>query len=93
MANIRVQQPHQLGQDKAREALGKFEEMLAKYRVKLEWSGSKAKIKGVGVGGDVLVTNSDVTVNVELGMLARAAGVDANKLQSSIARRLQEALV
>jgi putative polyhydroxyalkanoate system protein len=93
MANIRVQQPHQLSQAKAKEAVGQFEEMLGKYRAKLEWNGFSAKIKGIGVGGDVMVSDREVTVNVELGMMARAAGIDAEKLKGSIARRLQEALV
>ncbi len=92
MANIRVQQTHQLSQAKAKEAVGQFEEMLAKYRAKLEWNGNSAKIKGIGVGGDVVVSDKDVVVNVELGMMARAAGIDADKLKGSIARRLQEAL-
>ncbi len=92
MATVRVQQSHQLGKEAARSALHSFEEMLGKYRVKLAWSGSKADIKGTGVSGDVQVSDTTVDVKVELGMMARVAGVDATKLEASIRRRLQEAL-
>lgn len=92
MAQVNVQQAHTLGRDAAVKRLAQLEEMLAKYRAKLEWTGSKAKIKGIGVGGDVTVTDTAVQVQVELGMAARLAGVDAQKLQGSIERRLREAL-
>ncbi len=91
MANVVVIQAHSLGRDRGKAALSSFETMLAKYRVKLDWSGHSAKIKGVGVGGDVQVTDNQVKVTVELGMLARAAGIDATRLQASITKRLQEA--
>ena len=93
MAGVLVKQAHALGRDGAMKKLGSFEELLNKYRVKLEWSGNRAKIKGIGVGGDVVVGDSDVVVNVELGLAAKLAGVDPGKLQHSISKRLQEALV
>lgn len=93
MAQVKVQQMHALGRDVAKQKLSSFEEMLGKYRVKLEWSGHRAKIKGIGVGGDVSVSDSDVQVQVELGLAAKLAGIDAARLQGSIARRLREALV
>jgi putative polyhydroxyalkanoate system protein len=92
MATVLVQQSHALGRDAAKTALASFEEMLGKYHVKLAWSGAKADIKGLGVSGDVIVGDSDVKVRVELGMMARAAGVDAKKLEASITRRLKESL-
>lgn len=92
MATVRVQQPHTLGSAQARTRLASFEEMLGKYRVKLAWSGNKAEIKGTGVSGDVNVSETDVAVRVELGFLAKAAGVDAQKLETSIQKRLKEAL-
>lgn len=80
-----------MGAQGAMGKLASFEELLNKYRVKLEWSGTKAKIKGVGVGGHVAVGDTAVDVEVELGFLAKAAGVDADRLKGSIARRLAEA--
>jgi len=92
MPTVRVNQKHEVGRTRARQALASFEEMLGKYRVRLDWQGDRADIKGVGIGGEVQVTDSAVDVRVELGFLAKAAGVDADRLQGSIQRRLQEAL-
>ena len=92
MATVKVQQAHNLGRDAAMKRMQSFEEMLTKYRVKLDWSGNRAKVKGIGVSGDVAVLDTEVTVALELGFLAKAAGVDADRLQGSITRRLAEAL-
>lgn len=92
MSNVVVRQPHSLGAAGAKSKLDGFAAMLAKYKVKLDWSGNSAKIKGIGVGGGVDVTDTDVTVKVELGFAAKLAGIDPTRLQGSIAKRLQESL-
>ena len=91
MAEVRVVQGHQLTVDEAKNKLESFEAMLTKYGVSLQWSGSSAKVKGFGVSGNIAVTTSDITVVLKLGMMARAAGVDAERLKGSITRRLTEA--
>ncbi len=88
MASVKVQQAHTVGTTGAKAKLAAFESDLAKYKARLDWSGNTAQIKGIGVSGQVQVTDTNVSVNLELGMLARAAGIDAGKLQSSIAKRL-----
>ncbi len=88
MASVKVQQAHALGATTAKSRLAAFEADLAKYKARLDWSGNTAQVKGIGVSGTVQVTDASVAVNLELGMLARAAGVDATKLQNSIAKRL-----
>lgn len=93
MASVKVQQAHALGASVAKSKLAAFESDLAKYKARLDWSGYIAQVKGIGVSGQVHVTEASVSVNLELGMLARAAGVDAGKLQNSIAKRLASALV
>ncbi len=92
MSTIKVTQAHQLSIDDAKSALSGFEQDLKKYMVKLAWSGPNAELKGTGVSGDVKVTTADVTVTVKLGMLAKAAGVKADLLEKSIAKRLKSAL-
>jgi putative polyhydroxyalkanoate system protein len=92
MPNVVVRQPHTLGAAVAKSKLDGFTAMLAKYNVKLDWSGNSAKIKGIGVGGKVDVSDSEVAVTVELGFAAKLAGIDPTKLQGSIGKRLQEAL-
>ena len=92
MSSIKVKEPHSLSKDEAKERLGVFEQSLEKFGVKLAWRGDRADIKGTGVGGDVIVRDDAVEVRLKLGMLARAAGVDAGRLQGSIEKRLKAAL-
>ena len=92
MASVKVHQVHVLGAAAAKGKLAAFESDLAKYKARLDWSGNTAQIKGIGVSGTVQVAEAHVAVNLELGMLARAAGIDAGKLQNSIAKRLASAL-
>ena len=66
--------------------------MVSKYGVKVVWSGYDAEIKGLGITGDIAVTASDITVSIKLGMMAKAAGVKADKLESSIRKRIVAAL-
>jgi len=91
MSTIRVVQPHQQDSQTAKQSFGSFEEMMGKYGVKLKWSGAKAAIKGLGVSGDVVISDQAVTVTIKLGMMAKAAGVDATRLEASIRKRLKAA--
>lgn len=92
MSTVHVRQAHNLGADKAKSALADFQADLQKRGARLDWSGTRADVKGPGVSGDVQVTDDLVEVTVKLGMLARAAGVKADKLQASIEKRLASAL-
>jgi putative polyhydroxyalkanoate system protein len=87
-----VTQSHSLGVEAAKKALSQFEQDVAKYGMKLVWSGPNAEIKGTGASGDVKVTATSVTVVVKLGMMAKVAGVKADLLEKSIEKRLKSAL-
>ena len=91
MADVNVTEPHTLGAAGARAKLGAFEEMLAKYRVKLNWRGDEAKLKGTGVSGKIKLTDADCTVEIKLGMMAKAVGVDPVRLEASVRKRLRAA--
>lgn len=91
MADVRVTQSHTVSLDDAKQKLGSFEDMMKKYGVSAKWSGSHADLKGTGVKGAIDITGSDVRVELKLGMLAKAAGIDADRLHKSIGRRLKEA--
>lgn len=91
MSNVNVTEKHSLSKDEARKRVAGFEDMLSKYGVKAKWSGDKASVKGVGVSGDIAVNDSDVNVNLKLGMMAKAAGIKSDKLESSIRKRLRAA--
>lgn len=92
MSDVVVTEAHSLPLDDVKGRLGAFEQDISKYGMKLEWSGNEAKLKGVGASGGVKVTDKDVTVTVKLGMMAKAAGIKADKLSGSIQKRLKAAL-
>lgn len=91
MTDVRVTQPHSLSRDDAKQQMAGFEEMMKKYGVSARWSGGHADLKGTGVKGSIDVTESSVRVELKLGMLAKAAGIDPARLEKSISRRLKEA--
>ena len=92
MSTIVVTESHSKSIEDARSSLGAFEGDIAKYGMKLIWSGATAELKGTGASGDVKVTDSQVTVTVKLGMMAKMAGVKPDLLEKSIAKRLKAAL-
>lgn len=92
MSTVQVTQAHALGAATAKEKLAPFEQDIKKYGLSLAWKGTHAELKGTGASGDVKVTDSTVTVTVKLGLIAKAAGVDASKLEASIQKRLKAAL-
>ncbi|MBX2811680.1 MAG: polyhydroxyalkanoic acid system family protein [Myxococcales bacterium] len=92
MSKVHVRKAHSLGVEGARVALESFVGELAKRGARLEWAGPTAQVKGPGVSGTVEISPSAVEVSIQLGLLARAAGVKADKLEASISKRLQEAL-
>ncbi len=91
MSTIKVSQPHSLSKDDAKSRLDVFEQQLGKYGVKLDWKGFQAAIKGTGVSGDAEVLDNLVSITIKLGFLAKAAGVDAGKLEGSLRKRLTAA--
>ncbi len=92
MSKVVVQQNHSLNPDEAISKIAGFQEMMGKYGVKAKWKGHHADLRGLGVSGTIDVTNTEVVVTLKLGMMAKAAGVDANRLKNSIEKRLGPAL-
>ena len=92
MSTISITEQHNLGQEVAKDKIGVFEEMVQKFGVKVIWSGFRAEIKGMGISGDIDVQADSIALKLKLGMMAKAAGVKADKLEGSIKRRIQEAL-
>ena len=90
MSEIRVTESHNLGADEARKRIDFFEDMVSKFGVKMKWSGHSASLKGMSVSGSVDVAETQATVVVKLGMLAKRV-VDSARMEKSIRRRLREA--
>ena len=91
MATINITQPHSLSVDEARAKLKSFEDTMSKYGVAAKWSGNKATLKGMAVSGGIDISPSKVDIAIKLGMMARAAGVDPDRLKASIEKRLRAA--
>jgi putative polyhydroxyalkanoate system protein len=91
MSTINISQPHNLSVSEVREKLKTFEETMSKYGVSANWDGAKATLKGMAVSGGIDIGRDKVDIAIKLGMMARAAGVDADRLKASIQKRLQAA--
>jgi len=91
MSTIKVNQSHSLSKEDAKGRLSVFEEQLGKYGIKLDWKDFAAALKGTGVSGGAEIGEDIVSITVKLGWMAKAAGVDAGKLEASIKKRLAAA--
>jgi putative polyhydroxyalkanoate system protein len=91
VSKIQISQRHNLSPEEARERLVEFDQTLQKYGARLDWRGQRATIKGIGVSGVVTIASDEVRVELKLGLIAKAAGVDPKRLQGSIERRLSAA--
>jgi len=92
MGTINIRQEHSLSIDEARTRLASFESQMSQFGAKLVWKGSRAEVSGLGVSGSAVITEGLVELTLKLGMLARAAGVDEDRLKGSISRRLSVTL-
>lgn len=92
MSYVQVRVPHQKDPASVRAQIGSFEEMLNKYAVKITWNGNKAELKNPAVSGEIDIGADYIEVKIKLGMMAKAMGINADKLSGSIRRRLEEAL-
>lgn len=92
MSTITITQPHTMGVEAAKAALQPFEADIAKFGLKLVWNGSNAELKGPFASGDLKLTDTVATVTVKLGMAAKIAGANPDKIQASIEKRLKSAL-
>ncbi len=91
MAKVKVTESHALSTEEAVDRLAVFEEMVSKFGVSLKWKGNHADFKGLGVSGTIDVTESDATIELKLGMMAKAAGIDGERLKGSISKRVRAA--
>ena len=92
MSKVTVVETHAKSVDEIKSGLAQFEEMFTKYMVKVEWAGDQATLSGP-VSGNISIRERELEVNIKLGMMAKMAGIDAGRLEKSIRKRLQAALV
>ena len=91
MSNVNVVVAHSKDPAEIKSGLSQFEEMFAKYMVKMAWSGDRAALSGP-VSGSIEIRAREIEVNIKLGMMAKMAGIDPQRLEGSIRKRLSAAL-
>jgi len=92
MSQVNVKVTHQKDPNSIRDQIGSFEEMLNKYHVQIKWEGNRAELKNPAISGHIDITDEHVEVQIKLGMMAKAMGINAEKLTGSIRKRLEAAL-
>ena len=87
MSKIKLERDHGLGSaDEAKALIGPVEEKLKeRYGVTLDWNGNSAKIKGVGVSGQFNLSDTQILVEIKLGLLLKPM---ARKIEEGLARAL-----
>ena len=91
MSTIKVVESHNKNADDIKNGLSQFEEMFSKYMVKMVWNGHRASLSGP-VSGSIDIRANELEVMIKLGMMAKMAGIDPQRLEGSIRKRLRAAL-
>lgn len=86
MADINIRKSHGLDKDAAKAKVHQIVDEL-EYVDKATWNGAgtKADVKGKGFKGDIEVTDTDLVVNIKLGLLAKAL---KGKIEEQINKRI-----
>ncbi|MBX9755934.1 MAG: polyhydroxyalkanoic acid system family protein [Pseudomonadaceae bacterium] len=86
MAKIKIERPHSLGLAGARAKAEQLAERLAsEYDVRYRWVGNSLEFKRSGADGLIAVTEDQVRVELNLGLLLSAMG-------GSIKREIEKTL-
>ena len=90
MARISVERTHSMGLEAAREKARPLVEKLAsQYGLTPTWAGDTVKLKRSGVNGTLLISDNNVKVDVELGLLMSTM---SGTIKSEIEKALDKAL-
>jgi putative polyhydroxyalkanoate system protein len=73
MADIHVQRAHTMPLKKAKEAANDFAERIKeKFELDYEWAGDTLNFSRSGASGTLVLTKSDITIDLKLGFLLSA---------------------
>ncbi len=90
MATITVERAHSLGREAARGKAEQLAERLAsQYALQYQWSGDTLEFKRKGAHGHIAVSETQVSVNLHLGLLLSAL---SGTIQREIEKGLDESL-
>lgn len=90
MATIDITRKHSIGKDKAREAAeGIAKRLESKLDIKYRWAGDDLKFERSGAKGNIHVTDDEVRVAIDLGMMLRPM---KGKIEQKVHQYLDDAL-
>lgn len=71
MSGFKIRKAHSMEKDELRDAAeGLARELESTHGVRARWSGDSVRIKGAGVDGTLTLTDADLLVDVQLGLMA-----------------------
>ncbi len=85
MAKIHIEKPHTMAVDEVRTKIDGMMGKMKSMGVDTEWQGDTLKVKGKGVKGDVVVSTSQVKVELDLGL-------PASLMKAKIEEKIREGL-
>ncbi len=90
MATIDIRRPHAIGKDRARSAAETVAQRLEqKLQIRYHWDGDDLKFERSGASGCIHVTDQEVRVLVDLGLMLRPM---KGKVEQKVHQYLDEAL-
>lgn len=90
MSQIEIKKQHSLGKAGARKTAQKIADSLSReYNATCKWSGDDLSFNATGVKGKLHVSEDDVAINVNLGLMLRPL---KSKIESSIVAQLDDIL-
>ena len=88
MAGFKIRKAHNMEKDELRDAAeGLARELESTHGVRARWNGDSVRIKGAGVDGTLTLSDADLTVDVQLGLMASPF---KNALRQEVQRYLDE---
>lgn len=88
MAGFQIRKAHSMSKAELRDAAQELaSELEAAHGIRARWDGDCVRMRGAGVDGRLTLSDDDVLVSVELGLLASPF---KNVLRSEVQRFLDE---
>ncbi|MEE8410227.1 MAG: polyhydroxyalkanoic acid system family protein [Myxococcota bacterium] len=90
MSHIKIERRHTLGAAVAKGRVAEIEPMLRdRFGIRIEWNGTNATFKGRGVSGSARITDDQLKIELELGLIVRPF---AGKIRRVMEKNIDEAL-
>lgn len=90
MANVHLKQAHNKSEDELRVIANELADKLGnKYQLKSKWNGNTLEFKRSGLHGSLILSDSEVSINLKLGMMMSTF---ARTIKKELAQSLKDTL-